>query len=123
MRLAYKDARLYLTVNADERRDYIPFIYGAKLDVLTGIWQAPVGALIPILTVFPIVTPVDNKTKKLLDEAYSILGAVKKEKEYIKDKVEVKNKDYPFLMSHQAVCNDIAGIRPRYALFLDTGTR
>ena len=66
MNLLYKDNKLYMYVTSTERINYMPFIYGAKLDVLSGAWIAAVGALLPILTVFPTVKPIDTKTKELI---------------------------------------------------------
>lgn len=123
MDLLYKDNKLYMYVTSTERINCLPYIYGAKLDALSGTWVAAVGALLPILTVFPTVNPKDKDTEKLIATGKEILNAVKKQKDAIKTKQELTSKDYPFLMSHQVVCNNIAKIRPRYAFFLDTGTR
>lgn len=123
MNITFKDGKLYMLVSPQERVSYLPFIYGAKLDHTSGLWVVPVGALLPIMTVFPAVKPTDKPTKDLLLEADRILSIVRTQKNYIKHKDTVKDKSYPFLMSHQAVCNNIADIRNRYAFFLDTGTR
>lgn len=123
MNLLYKDNKLYMYVTSTERVSYLPFIYGVKLDAASGAWCVPVGALLPLLVIVPTVKPVDSKTKKLIDSARQILDAVEEQKNIIKDKGKVTSKDFPFLMSHQVVCNNIAKIRPRYAFFLDTGTR
>lgn len=123
MNLTYKNNKLYMFVTPQERIEYMPFIYGAKLDMQTGLWVAPVGTLLPIMVVFPEIKPTDNQTKKLLNDAYNIIDTVKNQKELIKNHSTVTNETYPFLMSHQVVCNNIAKIRPRYAFFLDTGTR
>lgn len=123
MELLYKDAKLYMKVSSQERTQCIPLIYGAKLDTMTGLWVAPVGTLLPIMIIFPIVKPLNKQTKDLLDDAKNILATVQQNKDSIKSKTELRSSQYPFLMSHQVVCNNIADIRPRYALFLDTGTR
>ena len=123
MNLTYKNNKLYMFVTPQERIEYMPFIYGAKLDMQTGLWVSPVGTLLPIMVVFPEIKPTDNQTKKLLNDAYNIIDNVKNQKELIKNHSTVTSETYPFLMSHQVVCNNIAKIRPRYAFFLDTGTR
>ena len=122
MELVYKNTKLYLSVNSQERAELVPYIYGIKFDSITGLWYAPVQSLLPILTVFPNIVIKDNTTKKLVAEAHMILSNVQKQKSSIKSKTKLNSTQYPFLMSHQVVCNNIAKIRPRYALFLDTGT-
>lgn len=123
MTLLYKLNKLFLFVTPTERTQYLPYIYGAKLDPTSGLWVAPTGALLTILTVFPEVQYHDKATTELVNRAKEILNSLQAQKNLVANKEEVKNKDYPFLMSHQAVCNNIASIRPRYAFFLDTGTR
>lgn len=123
MNLTYKNNKLYMFVSPQERTQFIPFIYGAKLDMQSGLWVAPVGTLLPIMVIFPVIKPTDSKTAKLLNDAKNIIVNVKNQKELIKNHSTVTNETFPFLMSHQAICNNIAKVRPRYALFLDTGTR
>lgn len=122
MDITYKDNKLYMLVSPQERIHCMPFIYGAKLDHVSGLWCAPTGALLPIMTVFPIIKPTNKATRDLIAQAKIILDEVQVQKNKITNKETVKNNDYPFLMSHQAVCSNIANIRPRYAFFLDTGT-
>ena len=123
MELLYKDAKLYMKVSSQERTHCIPLVYGAKLDALTGMWVVPVGALLPIMIIFPQIRPANKQSKDLLDDAWKVLNTVQHDKDCIKDKSELRSVQYPFLMSHQVVCNNISDIRPRYAFFLDTGTR
>lgn len=123
MNLLYKDNKLYMYVTSTERINLLPFIYGAKLDMVSGAWAVPVGALLPILTVFPTVKPMNTKTTSLIKDANKILDEVKKQKDAIRVGQKVNSDEFPFLMSHQVVCNNISKIRPRYAFFLDTGTR
>lgn len=123
MNLLYKNDKLYMYVTSKERLEYIPLIYGAKLDSIKGTWYTSVSALLPILTIFPIVKPMDNATAKLIIMANNILVKVNKQKQLVKDKEQLVSEDYPFLMTHQVACNNIAKLRPRYAYFLDTGTR
>lgn len=123
MNLLYKDNKLYMYVTSTERITLLPFIYGAKLDTVSGSWYAPVGALLPILTVFPIIKPMNTKTKELLNYANNLLKDIKSQKDIIKSGEKITSEEFPFLMTHQVVCNNISKIRPRYAFFLDTGTR
>lgn len=123
MELLYKDAKLYMKVSSQERTHCIPLVYGAKFDALTGMWAVPVGALLPIMIIFQQIKPANKQAKDLLEDAKNILNNVQHDKDCIKDKSELRSVQYPFLMSHQVVCNNIADIRPRYAFFLDTGTR
>lgn len=122
MDLTYKNNKLYMKITAEERTAYISFIYGAKLDIQQGLWIAPVAALLPILTVFPIVKPTNSATENLIKEAKSLLNKIDTQKDLVKNRKEIKSTTYPFLMSHQVACNNIADIRNRYAFFLDTGT-
>lgn len=123
MNLTYKNKKLYMLVSPEERQNCLPFIYGVKLDTISGLWVASVGALLTIITIFPVIKPTDKTTKALLNDATNLINAMKEQKDLINKKQTVTNSDYPFLMSHQAVCVNIADIRPRYAFFLDTGTR
>ena len=123
MDLLYKDAKLYMKVSSQERTHCIPLVYGAKLDALTGLWSVPVGALLPIMIIFSQIKPANKQAKDLLEDAKNILNTVQHDKDCIKDKSELRSVQYPFLMSHQVVCSNISDIRPRYAFFLDTGTR
>lgn len=122
MNLTYKDNKLYMLVSPKERLSCMPYIYGAKLDQVTGLWVAPVGTLLPMLVVFPEIKPTNKLTRDLINQAKDILNAVQMQKNKIINKEQVTSKDYPFLMSHQVVCSNIAELRPRYAFFLDTGT-
>lgn len=122
MNLTYKDNKLYMLVSTQERAQCIPFIYGAKLDTVSGLWVAPTGTLLPMMVVFPQIKPTNQATKDLLAKANLVLQYVQNQKNKIINKEQVKSKEYPFLMSHQAVCSNIAKVRPHYAFFLDTGT-
>lgn len=113
-----------MMVSPQERVSFIPFIYGAKYDDTTGNWVAPSGALLTVCTLFPNIVAEDNVTEAILKVAKAKLQIMSKIKKDLTNKeVEFKSKDYKFLMKHQEACNRLSKERPRYAFFLDTGTR
>lgn len=122
MKLLCKDRKLYMTVSPQERLECIPYIYGAKYDSITGSWVAPIGSLLTIMTVFNECNPVDKATDNIFEIALNTLNNIAELKKSIITKKEIKNEEFPFLMSHQAVCNKLAKAKRRYAYFLDTGT-
>ena len=114
---------LFMEVTPQERLRYIPLIYGAKVNSATGIWSASIKSLLPILVIFDTVVPTDFKTQELIQKAKGIMDLLNKQKGTLQADNEIKNRKYPFLMKHQALCNEIAETRKRFAFFLDTGTR
>lgn len=114
---------LHMEVTPQERLRNIPLIYGAKVNQTTGIWYTSIKSLLPILIIFDEVIPTDFKTKALMDKARDIMQRLDEQKKSLQLHQDIKNKDYPFLMKHQALCNEIAKTRKRFAFFLDTGTR
>lgn len=114
---------LHMEVTPQERLRNIPLIYGAKVNQTTGIWYTSIKSLLPILIIFDEVIPTDFKTKALMDKAKMIMLTLDYQKKSLQLHQGIKNSDYPFLMTHQALCNDIAKTRKRFAFFLDTGTR
>lgn len=123
MKLTYRDKRLYMDVDYTERMTNIPLLYGAKVQLTTGLWEASISSLLPAIVIFDDISPTDKDTEKILNTGKLLLANINRIKNKVKTKQKVTNKDMPFLMSHQAACVAIADIRPRYGLFLDTGTR
>lgn len=114
---------LFMEVTPNERLNCIPLIYGAKVNQATGIWYTSIKSLLPILVIFDTVVPTDFKTQELIQKAKGIMDLLNKQKGTLQADNEIKNRKYPFLMKHQALCNEIAETRKRFAFFLDTGTR
>lgn len=114
---------LFMEVTPNERLNCIPLIYGAKVNQATGIWYTSIKSLLPILVIFDTVVPTDFKTQELIQKAKGIMDLLNKQKDTLQADNEIKNRKYPFLMKHQAICNEIAETRKRFAFFLDTGTR
>lgn len=114
---------LHMEVTPKERLKCIPLIYGAKVNQATGIWYTSIKSLLPILVIFDTVVPTDFKTQELIQKAKGIMDLLNKQKDTLQADKEIKNRKYPFLMKHQALCNEIAETRKRFAFFLDTGTR
>lgn len=112
-----------MEVSYIERMQDVPLLYGAKLQMSTGAWEVSVSALLPILVIFDEVSPVSNGANVLINTGKLLLTNINKIKTKVKNREKIVNKDLPFLMSHQAACAEIAACRPRYGLFLDTGTR
>lgn len=126
MKVKLDKDKIYLAPTLEERKMYIPLLATARLDRATGMFVLPTQGMLPLITIVPrgLLFPVDEATDKIVKQSYALLQMLSKYKEAITDGVsDIKSKEFPFLMKHQAVCNKLSMVRNRYAFFLDTGTR